>query len=40
MASYLRSAMSYTNCHTIFDFNPMFVDTIIISENAQKSINK
>ena len=40
MVSYLCSAMSYTNCHTISEFNPKFVDTIIMSENAQKSINK
>ena len=37
---YLRSAMSYTNCHNIKEFNPDNVDGIIISQEAQKSINK
>lgn len=37
---YLRSAMSYTNCHNIKEFNLDNVDGIIISQEAQKSINK
>ena len=40
LIDYLRSAMSYTNCHNIKEFNPNNVDSIIISLEAQKSINK
>ena len=40
LIDYLCSAMSYTNCHNIKDFNPNNVDSIIISPKAQKSINK
>lgn len=38
--SNMRTAMSYTNCYHINDFNPMNVTTIIISEQAKQSINK
>ena len=37
---YLRSAMSYTNCHNIKEFNPDNVDGIIISQNAVNAVNK
>ena len=40
LIDYLRSAMSYTNCHNIKEFNPNNVNSIIISPKAQKSINK
>jgi IMP dehydrogenase/GMP reductase len=40
MIDYLRSAMSYTNCRTIKEFNPDNVECVIISPQTQKSINK
>lgn len=40
MVSYIQSAMSYTNCRTIQEFNPENVNGIIISTETQKSINK
>ena len=40
MADYLRSAMSYTNCRNIEEFNPDNVDCVIISTQTQNSINK
>lgn len=38
--SNMRTAMSYTNCRHVNDFNPMNVTTIIISEQAKQAINK
>jgi len=40
MAAYMQSAMSYTNCYYIDDFNPENVDCIIISPQTKESINK
>ena len=40
MAAYMQSAMSYTNCLDIYDFNPKNVDGIIISQQTKESINK
>lgn len=39
MVAYIQSAMSYTNCLHIGDFNPENVDGVIISQQTQKSIN-
>ena len=39
MVAYLQSAMSYTNCLYLEDFNPENVDGIIISQQTKKSIN-
>ena len=39
MIAYMQSAMSYTNCFYIDDFNPENVDGIIISQQTKKSIN-
>lgn len=39
MVAYMQSAMSYTNCFDIDDFNPQNVDGIIISQQTKKSIN-
>lgn len=39
MVAYMQSAMSYTNCYFIDDFNPENVDGIIISQQTKKSIN-
>jgi len=36
---YLKSAMSYTNCYNLYDFIGE-VETIVISESSQASINK
>ena len=40
MAAYMRSAMSYTNCYFIEEFNPENVDCAIISPQTKESINK
>ena len=40
MVSYMQSAMSYTNCYCIDEFNPENVDCIIISNQTKESINK
>ena len=40
MAAYMQSAMSYTNCSYLGDFNPENVDGIIISPQTKESINK
>ena len=40
MVAYMQSAMSYTNCFYIDDFNPENVDGIIISPQTKESINK
>ena len=40
MIAYMQSAMSYTNCSYLGDFNPENVDGIIISQQTKKSINK
>lgn len=40
MVAYMQSAMSYTNCLYIDDFNPENVDCCIISNQTQESINK
>lgn len=40
MVAYMQSAMSYTNCFYIDDFNPENVDCCIISNQTQESINK
>lgn len=40
MESYLRSAMSYTNVKDIENFNPVNVDTVVISRATQESVNK
>lgn len=40
MAAFMQSAMSYTNCLHIEDFNPENVDCCIISNQTQESINK
>jgi hypothetical protein len=39
MVAYMQSAMSYTNCLYLRDFNPENVDGIIISQQTKKSIN-
>ena len=38
--AYMQSAMSYTNCLYLDDFNPENVDVIIISPQTKESINK
>ena len=40
MGAYIQSAMSYTNCRNLEDFNPENVDGIIISPQTKESINK
>jgi GMP reductase len=40
MKSYIQSAMSYTNCRNIEEFNPENVNGIIISPQTRDSINK
>lgn len=40
MIAYMQSAMSYTNCLYLDDFNPENVDVIIISPQTKESINK
>ena len=40
MVAYMQSAMSYTNCSYLEDFNPQNVDGIIISQQTKESINK
>ena len=40
MVSYMQSAMSYTNCYHIDEFNPENVDCIVISNQTKESINK
>ena len=40
MVSYMQSAMSYTNCYCIDEFNPDNVDCIVISNQTKESINK
>ena len=40
MIAYMQSAMSYTNCSYLGDFNPENVDGIIISQQTKESINK
>ena len=40
MVSYMQSAMSYTNCYCIDEFNPDNVDCIVISTKTKESINK
>lgn len=40
MADYFKSAMSYTNCYRIDDFNPENVDCVVISQQTKESINK
>lgn len=39
MVAYMQSAMSYTNCLYLGDFNPENVDGIIISPQTKQSIN-
>ena len=40
MVAYMQSAMSYTNCYCIDEFNPDNVDCIVISNQTKESINK
>ena len=40
MVAYIQSAMSYTNCLYLGEFNPENVDGIIISNQTKESINK
>ena len=40
MVAYMQSAMSYTNCLYLGEFNPENVDGIIISPQTKESINK
>lgn len=40
MAAYMRSAMSYTNCLCVEDFNPKNVDCVVMSPQTKQSINK
>lgn len=40
MVEFMQSAMSYTNCYFIDDFNPENIDCIVISNQTQESINK
>lgn len=40
MVAYMQSAMSYTNCYCIDEFNPENVDCIVISNQTKESINK
>lgn len=40
MVTFMQSAMSYTNCMYLGDFNPENVDCCIISNQTQESINK
>lgn len=40
MVAYMQSAMSYTNCYFIDDFNPENIDCIVISPQTKESINK
>ena len=40
MVAYMQSAMSYTNCFYLEEFNPENVDGIIISNQTKESINK
>lgn len=40
MAAYMQSAMSYTNCYYIDDFNPENVHCTLISQQTKESINK
>lgn len=40
MISYIRTAMSYTNCKDITKLNPEHVNCCIMSEESVKSINK
>ena len=40
MIAYMQSAMSYTNCYYLDDFNPQNVDCCVISNQTQESINK
>lgn len=40
MASYIQSAMSYTNCFYVDEFNPENVDCVVISDKTRESINK
>ena len=40
MVAYMQSAMSYTNCLYLEDFNPENVDCIIMSQQTKESINK
>ena len=39
MTDYLRSAMSYTNCKTLDEFNKN-VNCVLISNNTFNSVNK
>ena len=40
MVAYMQSAMSYTNCFYLGEFNPENVDGSIISQQTKQSINK
>lgn len=40
MVAYMQSAMSYTNCYYIDDFNPENVDCVVMSPQTKESINK
>lgn len=40
MKSYLQSAMSYTDCVALNEFNPDNVDCVVISTQTKESINK
>ena len=40
VVAYMQSAMSYTNCFYIDDFNPENIDCIVISNQTKESINK
>lgn len=40
MVTFMQSAMSYTNCMYLGDFNPENVDCCVISNQTQESINK
>ena len=40
MIAYIQTAMSYTNCLYLEDFNPENVDCIIMSPQTKESINK
>lgn len=40
MTDYIKSAMSYTNCYRLDDFNTENVDCIVMSQQTKESINK
>ena len=40
MVTFMQSAMSYTNCMYLGEFNPENIDCCVISNQTQESINK